>query len=283
MATNIIINKLENKVFDDHVEAEKRLNELGINSDINSETYQNLADQVREACPCNCYFSKRKAYAVSVSYKGKSNRKEDTIFKSGNGGTVQMFHNYELEGNGSGYIEKGSTTGSIDVTGTISMRQEAAGQDFEEFDPGPNKACNSQNTTTGKTTFSIKLSDDCKHWIFSYNPVWFAGYVDEYSGECYTSVDEITTVFDNVKDNNNLSEEVYPEATTAFPTGTMKLVYTVNIDEDRPDSDPESTVYWHIFQNSELELSATVTPIDDNVNTLNSINSLYSDLDNSLK
>ena len=67
--SNIIIKKLEDRIFDSSSEALYRLNELGRNN-IDSEAYKDLSDQVRSTCPCNCYFSTRKSYKVEVNYEG---------------------------------------------------------------------------------------------------------------------------------------------------------------------------------------------------------------------
>ena len=261
---NIIIKKLEDTIFDSNKEALDRLNELGRN-DIESEAYKDLADQVRSTCPCNCYFSTRKRYKVDVSY-----RYYYYSYSYHQGTKNIITTEREITGNGTGYIEKGSTSGTIDVVSKY-VKYEST-DNFDTSNGGIISTSCPDLTSNSSVNFSIRLSDDCKHWIFSYSPIW-KGYYNMRSSGCYEGTlqsNQLTYYGDG-----NLTEEIYPEVTSAYPSGTMTLTYH-----------GESNTTNYPFDNNDTgttTIEATVTPLEDSVNTYNSINSLYNDLNNSLK
>jgi len=266
MATNIVIKKLENKVFDDHVEAQERLIELGINSDVNSETYKDLAEQVRETCPCYCYFSKRISYTVLLKYSGHYT----TAISYSDG--YKTLTEYEITGEGVGTIQKGNSSCNVPIVSYCKTYKDMmhVPNDYNI----PNFACPSLSITKN-SNFSVKISDDCKHWIFSYSPSW-SGQIsydvmnpDSPPSGCFEES------FSFSYNTNMLQEEIYPEVTSAYPDGSMKLVYHSESQNDNL-GDPINYL-------TDVVIEATVTPTVDNYNTLNSINSLYNELNDTLK
>ena len=254
--SNIIIKKLESKIFDSSNEALDRLNDLGRN-DIDSEAYKDLADQVRSTCPCNCYFSTRKRYKVDVecTYKGSGSYgiESDGVYSE------QSSTNEDIILTGTGYIEKGSTSGTIACDSKFNSLYDSLGY----------YGC--PDTVSFNQTVSIKLSDDCKKWIFNFTPSFKGKVHAEGSTECFEHSK-------NALGSDKLKEETYPDVTSAYPSGTMTLQYE-SIYYDRSQT---GETRFEIYDNKTYQIvKVTVTPVDDN-NTLNLINSLYSDLDENL-
>ena len=281
MATNIVIKKLEDNVFDDHIEAEKRLNELGINSGVTSEIYQNLADQVRETCPCNCYFSTRKSYMVDVEYEGKYYDRRDILHPDNPNSGSGNYSEFAISGTGYGTISKGSKSCQLVLTSSSSIDKMAGGYYPNEFNESDIRNASCSKTFESNSTFSIRLSDDCKHWIFSFTPSWIGGYSPEgMEDSCFEQAHN--GEFNGIINDNNIDSIEYPEVTTAFPNGTMTSIYKFVQDENVYD-EGETSYYTHVKVNNYVKITAKVTLLDDSTNNLNTINSLYSDLDNSLK
>lgn len=261
MATNIIIKKLEGKIFDDHIEAEKRLNELGINSDINSETYKDLADQVRDICPCNCRISTRKRLRVEVecsltgSYTNYYERDGETLPPNGSG-------NVDAEIIGTGYIEKGSTSGTVECISYFNSFYDSLGYN----------GCS--DSVNKNQSISIQLNEDCTKWIFNFSPGFYGKVSNVDSSECFEHEQ-------SGLGSDKITSKDYPDATSAYPSGTMTLKYE-NIYYDRSQTGETS---FEITDSKYYQtVKVTVIPLDDNTdtNTLNSINSLYSDLNKTL-
>lgn len=273
MATNIVIKKLENKVFDDHIEAEKRLAELGAYNDTTSETYKDLADQVRSICPCNCHFSTRKRYMVEITYSYSIRSTESNNYDD-KGYEVSTDYQAICTGDGFGYIEKGNTsTNNLQVHSKFSKY----GTYFAASDYYDYTACDTGIDST--INFSIRLSDDCKHWIFSYSPILRGTAKFTYPGATSDECMEME-LRPTSESNKELTIENYPEVTTAYPSGTMTLKYEYH----KTDEFQSGASIWTKDVIDEVTIiEATVTPLDDNVNTLNTINSLYSDLSENLK
>ena len=262
---NIIIKKLEDTTFDSNKEALDRLNELGRN-DIDIEAYKDLADQVRSTCPCNCYFSTRKRYKINISYE--DNYVRNRYVNPGSDYSTHALYELKTVGTGEGYIEKGNKSSNIDIESK-----------FEKNDANittSGQVINTQSScpdliVSNSINFSIRLSDDCKHWIFSYSPIW-KGYISMTGSSCYETTEDPTYY-----SNEYLTEEIYPEVTSAYPSGKMTIVYRGG---GRYQNEGSSEYY---IDEETITIEATVTPLEDSVNTYNSINSLYNDLNNSLK
>lgn len=266
--SNIIIKKLESKIFDSSNEALDRLNDLGRN-DIDSEAYKDLADQVRSTCPCNCYFSTRKRYKVEVKYTGHTK----TLYSYPDEYPYPMHGiiEYLVHGSGNANIEKGNSSCTIPIVSYYETYKDMSRYPVDQ--EIPDFACSS--TITKNVNFSISLSDDCKHWIFSYSPSW----VGQISYDVMNPDSEPQGCFEQSislsYNNDMLQEETYPEVTTAYPSGSMKLVYHSESHDDNY-GDP-------IDYSTDITIEATVTPLEDNINTYNSINELYNELSSSLK
>lgn len=273
--SNIIIKKLEDRVFDSSSEALYRLNELGRNN-IDSEAYKDLADQVRSTCPCNCYFSTRKSYKVEVNYEGTYYVRNDTTHTNRPGfGTYSEF---ACSGSGTGLISKGEKSCELTLTSSSSIAKVDEGHDPSDFSESSvrNGACGGE--FEGNSNFSIQLSDDCKHWIFSFSPSWIGGYDRAGTSDCVE--ESLNSVFNRVTKKENIDSETYPDVNSAYPSGTMTLIYKFVRDESYAEEEPNT--YIHIKENHYVKIEATVTPLDNSSNNLNLINSLYSDLDENL-
>ena len=265
--SNIIIKKLEDRIFDSSSEALDKLNELGRN-DIDSEAYKDLADQVRSTCPCTCYISTRKAYDVRFNYKVNKNVNSGNISENGRFGTI---HDFESVGVGYGRIEKGSLSKLI--TTDVHFNK----YDFSTIynDSHNQEIAGCTDILTTSISFSISLSSDCKRWLFNFTPI-FGGYYSRFESPC-----ESSTYNSEILTSEYLISSEYPEVNSIYPNGTMKLIYEKKYDhQDGSEGD--------LFYDNSIEtvmIEAQVTPIDDNIdnNSLNSINSLYSDLDDNLK
>ena len=263
--SNIIIKKLEDRIFDSNKEALDRLNDLGRN-DIDSEMYKDLADQVRSTCPCQCYISNRKAYDVEINYKINRNVESGYVGENLHTGTALDFESVAY---GYGRIEKGSLSKSINTE--IHFNKYS----FSSIYNG-----NSTQEIAGCTdilnkfiSLSISLSSDCKHWIFNFTPI-FGGYYSRFEAPCEEYIYE-----SSILKSEYLIDSQYPQVDSIYPHGTMKLVY-----EKKTNTKDEDEAGFYYDNNTEtVTIEVTVKPIDNVNNSLNSINELYDDLDKNLK
>lgn len=179
-----------------------------------------------------------------------------------------MITERELTGSATGYIEKGSTSGTI--YGSSQFLKYESTDNFQTYNNGIISTACPNEISDISVSFSIKLSDDCKKWIFSYSPV-FKGYYDVRSTGCVEYTFPLNQL--DYYGDEYLTEETYPEVTSAYPSVTMKLVYHGESNTSNYPFDINTT--------GTTTIEAVVTPI--NSNNLNSINELYDELDEDLK
>lgn len=74
----------------------------------------------------------------------------------------------KIIGIGDDFIEKGNKSNSIVIKSRFEKND--VNVTSEGQTTNPQLAC-SDLTVDNQINFSIRLSDDCKHWIFSYSPI----------------------------------------------------------------------------------------------------------------
>jgi len=278
MATNIVIRKLEDKVFDDNVEAERRLNELGINSDVTSEVYKNLAEQVRDTCPCHCRWKKDKRLKVDIMYDFNENGTIDTY--NSDGTFSSHYKSFKISGNGTGLGNINSNDTSCNLIQDCTLTEYS---DIDETTGEGTVLCEDGYNTNGSYSFQISLDKDCKYYLFDFNP-FIAGkkklYNPDYPNASYPPYNCEAVVFNTFMNEYILTESHYVSAKdNIYPIGTMKLKY-----EKKQDYNEELTggKYSRYIFNGVVNITASVS-FEEETNTLNTINSLYSDLSENLK
>ena len=272
MATNIVIKKLEDKTFDDYVEAEKRLNELGINSDINSDLYKLLANKVRGACPCYCYLSTDKRLKVEVKRNYIYYKKIENTY--GDGFVTSMIHDVSAEAEGVGYIEKGNKNCIIN-TNSHFIKYGLSNDNQATWDT---TAC-PEEWIESQTPFSFRLNDDCSLIIFDCNPSLKGKAYDSYNGATDTTCREYDQipVVDNFETVATKEVKFIDAKNSSYPIGTMSISYKY-YDNYKNQTGSDS------FEETTIECESLVNVIiTDDQETFSSYNELYSKLNDTLK